>query len=336
MNVFDNRPDKALAFLNSEHEHIEQDVKLQPFPETKYNVLLPVDTSAPDWVGSISFKTLDFKGRPERLGQQADDIPFVEMASGKGSVNVHDFVLGYKYTLSELNEAADIASRSRSAMLNLLAEKPRGVRQITEHWLDQVFFVGDGSETDDIKSGLFNDADVPTYTTGDFLPGGTDKTIDDILGGSDADVVANELLQLFNNAYHKVRVDQTKTVYRPTHFVLPPDQMGKLESYRIPNTSDTLISYLERVVGRNRGSGSEGPGVTFAEHLSLQGLGNGGTDRMMVYTRDETYVKAHMPHPFGLQAPATPNNIVFTSAGIVRVAGTELRIPKQHSYVDGV
>lgn len=324
MQTFDASAQAAMSFLFSELTYVEQEVLRQPYPEIKYPVILPVDTSAPDWTGSIAFKTLDFAGEPALLGNRAADIPMVDIASSKGSVSVHDYAIGYDYTIGEVNQAMEISRNSRSAGINFLAEKANATRQLTEQFLDKAFFIGD-ERTVDVKTGLFNDADVATYTTGDFLPGGTDKTIEAILAGTNAETVANELLQLFNQAVEQVRVTQTNTIFRPTHIGLPPLQLGKMRTYRIPNTSDTLITYLERVIN-----------VTFFEHISLTGIGAGSTDRMMVYTRDSKFVKAHMPRVFGLEAPATKDNLRFTSAGIVRIAGTELRIPKQHAYVDGV
>jgi len=324
MQTYDARAQAALSFLFSELTYVEQEVLRQPYPEIKYPRLLPVDTSAPEYADSIAFKTMDFSGEPQLLGSRAGDIPLVEVASSKGSVTVHTYAQGYDYTIIEIGKAQELARQSRSNAINFLAEKANAARQTTEQFLDKAFMVGD-SRTQDVTTGLLNDANVPTDTTGSFLPGGTDKTIDAILGGSDPNVVANELLQLFNQAVEEVRVNQTNTIYRPTHILLPPQQLGKMRTYRIPNTAETLITYLERVIG-----------VTFEEVINLQGIGAGSTDRMMVYTRDEKYVKAHMPRPFGLEAPATKDNVTFTSAGMVRVAGTELRIPRMHLYVDGV
>lgn len=324
MNTFDARAQAALSFLFSELTYVEQEVLRQPYPEIKYPRILPVDTSAPDFAESIAFKTMDFSGEPQLLGDRSGDVPLVEVASSKGSVTVHTYGQGYDYSLEEIGKAQELARQSRSNAINYLAEKANAARQSTEHFLDKLYFVGD-SRTNDVDTGLFNDANVPTDTTGSFLPGGSDKTIDTILGGSDPNVVANELLQLFNQAVEEVRVNQTNTIYRPTHIILPPQQLGKMRTYRIPNTAETLITYLERVIN-----------ITFEEHISLQGLGSGSTDRMMVYTRDEKFVKAHMPRPFGLEAPATKDNYTFVSVGFVRVAGTELRIPRQHIYVDGV
>ena len=324
MNTFDNKAQAALSFLFSELTYVEQEVLRQPYPEIKYPRILPVDTAAPDYADSIAFKTMDFQGEPQLLGSRAGDVPLVEVASSKGSVTVHTYSQGYDYSIIEVGKAQELARNSRTNAINYLAEKANGARQVTEQFLDKAFIVGD-DRTADVKTGLINDPDVSTYTTSDFIPGSTDKTIQEIMDQSDAEVVAKELLELFNQAVEQVRVTQTNTIYRPTHILLPPLQLGKMRTYRIPNTADTLISYLERVIN-----------ITFDEIIQLKGAGVGDTDRMMVYTRDEKYVKAHMPMPFGLQAPATSDNVTFVSAGLVRIAGTELRIPKMHAYVDGV
>lgn len=324
MQTFDAKAQAALSFLFSELTYVEQEVLRQPYPEIKYPSILPVDTSAPEFADSIAFKTLDFSGKPKLLGARSGDIPLVEVASSKGSVTVHTYSLGYDYSIIEVGKAQELARQSRSAAINYLAEKANATRQSTEQFLNEAFFIGD-DRTADVKTGLLNDADVPTDVTGSFLPGGTDKTIATILSGADPEVVTNELLQLFNRAVERVRVTQTNTIYRPTHILLPPEQLGQMRTYRIPNTSETMITYLEKVIN-----------ITFDELISLKGIGAGATDRMMVYTRDQKYVKAHMPMAFNLQAPATSDNVTFTSAGLVRIAGTELRIPKMHLYVDGV
>lgn len=326
MYTADAKAQAALSFLFSELTYVEQEVLRQPYPEIKYPRIIPVDTSAPDYSDAIAFKTMDFTGRPKRLGAKSGDVPLVEVAASKGSVAVETYAQGYDYSIIEIGKAQEMANNSRSAAINYLAEKANGARQVVEQFLDEVFFIGDqdGSVLD-LNTGLINDSGVPTDTPGSFLPSGTDKTIDEILSGSDPEVVSNELLQLFNGAVEEVRVNQTNTVFRPTHILLPPYQLGKMRTYRIPNTSDTLITYLERVIN-----------VTFDEVIQLAGIGSGDTDRMMVYTRDEKYVKAHMPMSFNLQAPATSNNVTFESAGLVRLAGTELRIPLAHLYVDGV
>jgi len=219
MQTFDAKAQAALSFLFSELTYVEQEVLRQPYPEIKYPRILPVDTSAPDYADSIAYKTLDFSGKPKLLGSKAGDIPLVETASNKGSVTVHTYSLGADYSIIELGKAQEMARNSRSAAINYLAEKTNAVRQSVEQFLDEAFIEGD-SQTADVKTGLINDASVPTDTTGSFLPGGADKTITEILNGSDPNVVAQELLELFNRAVEEVRVNQTNTIFRPTHILL--------------------------------------------------------------------------------------------------------------------
>lgn len=320
---FDAQAQAALSFLFSELTYVEQEVLMQPYPEIVYPRVIPMDTSADDYADSIAFKTLDFKGEPKLLGQKGGDIPLIEIAGGKGAVTVHTFSLGYDYTIIELGKAMQLMKTNRAAAINLLAEKPNAVRAATEQFLDKAYLIGD-NRTADVKTGLLNDPGVPTTGTGTLL-GGSNETIDQILAGSDREVIAGKLERLFNSAIQQVYVTQTAGIFRPTHILLPLAQLGKLQAFRIPNTSDTLISYLERVLR-----------IKFEGLLHLAGRGAGGSDRAMVYTRDSKFVKGHMPMPFNLQPPGTKDNVTFVSAGLVRVAGTELRIPKQHLYIDGI
>lgn len=323
--TFDAKAQAALSFLFSELTYVEQEVLRQPYPEIKYPIIVPIDTSAPEGADSIAFKTLDFSGEPQLLGSKADDIPLIDVASSKGSVTVHTYSQGYDYTIIEVMKAQELARQSRSNAINYLSEKANGVRQITEQFLDKAFFLGDG-RTKDVKTGLLNDPDIPVSDTGSLL-GGSNQTIAQILddAGTTTEEKAAALLKLFNNAILQVYVTQTNSIFRPTQILLPLNQHGRLMTFRIPNTSETLISYLERVLN-----------IKFEPLLHLAGAGAGGVDRMVVYTRDPKFVKGHMPMPFNLQAPATANNVKFISAGLVRIAGTEIRIPKQHLYVDGV
>lgn len=332
MITFDAKAQAALSFLISEMTYVEQEVLRQPYPEVKYPRIVPISTAAPEYADAIAFKTFDFAGEPALLGSKADDIPLIETAMGKGSVSVHTYALGYDYTMIEIGKAQELARQSRSDAINLLVEKPAATRQLMEQFLDKAFFIGD-NRTQDVKTGLLNDDTVAVTSTGDHLPTGTgDLTLIEILDSESltTEQKANLVLALFNNMILYVYITQCNTIFRPTHILLPPIQYGRLLTFRIPNTSETLISYLTRVLGEN------GNSISFEPLIHLTGRGVGGVDRAMVYTRDEKYVKGHMPMGFNLQAPATANNIKFVSTGLTRVAGTEIRIPKQHLYVDGI
>lgn len=321
----DAQAQAALGFLTGQLTYVEQEVLRQPYPEIKYPRIIPVDTSAPDWIESIAFKTLDFRGEPALLGDVSHDFPLAEIASSIGGVDVHTYSLGYTYTLQEVGKAMEMERNSVGGAINYLAEKPNGARRLTEQFLDRLAFRGDPRVPSLANIGLISYPGVPVVATGTLL-GGANQTIAQIIAGTDPNVVSQALLNLFNNAILRVYVTQTNSVFRPTHILLPLTQYGQLMSYRIPNTSDTLISYLERVLN-----------VTFEPILQLAGAGAGATDRMMVYTRNEQFVKFHLPMPYTLNAPIMSHGgLRFEAAGLVRTAGTEIRIPLSHLYVDGV
>lgn len=324
--TMDAQVQAALGFYTGQLTYIEQEVLRQPYPEIRYPSILNVDTSAPDWIESVGFKTLDFRGKPQILGDKSKDYPMAEMASALGAVDVHTFSLGYSYTLAELGKAMEMErSQGYGASINYLAEKPAGVRMLTEQWLDSTAFSGDPSVPSLSAGGLIGYPGVPVVATGTLL-GGANMTIAQIIAQTDPDKVAQDLLNLFNNGRLRVKITQTNNTFNPTHVLLPAVQFGQIESYRIPNTSETLLSYLEKVTK-----------LKFDSILQLAGAGAGGVDRMMFYTKNDQYAKFHMPMPFMLNAPViSAGGLQFESAGLVRIAGTELRVPKSHLYCDGV
>ncbi|MNC48463.1 hypothetical protein D3C75_975770 [compost metagenome] len=86
------------------------------------------------------------------------------------------------------------------------------------------------------------------------------------------------------------------------------------------------MSYLERVLK-----------ITIEPILQAATAGVGSVNRMMVYTKNPQFAKFHLPMPFMLNAPIPSHGgLKFESAGVVRTAGTELRVPLSHLYVDGV
>lgn len=325
MKTFDASPQAQLGFLIGQLTYVEQEVLRQPYPEIKYPSILTVDTSAPDYVESIAFKVLDYKGEPAPIGDTSHDFPLAEIAAKVGGVDVVQAGLGYTYTQIEVGKAQQMASTvGFGGAINYLAEKPIATRTLTEQWLDRVAFVGDERWPSLATGGLLKYPGVPVVATGTLL-GGANKTIAAILAAG-GETAANEILTLLNNAILRVYGTQTNSIFRPTHTLLPLIEYGLLTTFRIPNTSETLVSYLERVLK-----------ITVEPILLAATAGAGGGNRMMIYTKNAQFAKFHLPMPFMLNAPIPSHGgLRFEAAGVVRTAGTELRVPMSHLYVDGI
>lgn len=325
MKTFDASAQAQLGFLIGQLTYVEQEVLRQPYPEIKYPSVLTVDTSAPDYVESIAFKVLDYKGEPAPIGDVSHDFPLAEIATKVGGVDVVQAGLGYTYTQIEVGKAQQMASTvGFGGAINYLAEKPIATRTLTEQWLDRVAFVGDARWPSLATGGLLKYPGVPVVATGTLL-GGANKTIAAILAAG-GETAANEILTLLNNAILRVYGTQTNSIFRPTHILLPLIEYGLLTTFRIPNTSETLVSYLERVLK-----------ITIEPILLAATAGAGGGNRMMIYTKNAQFAKFHLPMPFMLNAPIPSHGgLRFEAAGVVRTAGTELRIPASHLYVDNI
>ena len=311
MRTFDAAAQAQLGFLIGQLTYVEQEVLRQPYPEIKYPSILTVDTSAPDYTESIAFKVLDYKGEPAPIGDVSHDFPLAEIAAKVGGVDVVQAGLGYKYTQIEVGKAMEMANAvGFGGAINYLAEKPIAVRTLTEQWLDRVAMTGDARWPSLATGGLLKYPGVPVTSSGTLL-GGANKTIAAILAAG-GETAANEILTLLNKAILQVYSVQTNSIFRPTHILLPLTEYGLLVTFRIPNTAETLISYLERV-------------------LQIK------INRMMVYTKNAQFAKFHLPMPLTLNAPIPAHGgLVFEAAGVVRTAGTELRVPASHLYVDNI
>ena len=318
MNTFDS-PQGALGFLTSNLSYVAQEVLKQPYPDVKYPRFLNVDTAANEWADSVIYRTLDMKGRPRKLGTGANDGANAEIVGGTHSVKVEHYEFGFEYTIVELGKAQLIAQNDRSAGINYLSEKALAARTLTEQFLDEVAMIGDSESQ--FSTGMLNNADVDSVTTGTLL-GGASQTIAQILDQADKEDAAADMLKVLQGAVSKVRED-TKGTFTPNLVILPLAQYGRVNSFRIPNTAETLVGYLERVLNVK---------IDWSNYAADV---DGNGDIMMVTTRDN-YSKFHLPKPFALLPANTPDNVRFTSAGIVGVGGTDLQVPKAHLYVTGI
>jgi hypothetical protein len=174
---------------------------------------------------------------------------------------------------------------------------------------------------DEIGEGLFTSGNVSKETA----PATLKQLVADIPTKGTQPIV-----DLFAAGYNQVYLTNTKTVRRPTDFLLPPEQMQLLMRTMLnsANASNyTLLQFLRENF----------KDMDFTDDLLLTKADGGhAADRMMVYQKDMRVVKGHDVMPLQFLAPATADNINFKVPAICRTGGTEWRIPKAAHYVDGV
>lgn len=309
MKTFDANPTGALSFLQQQAAHIEAEVYRMEYPQYKYTDLVPLDQSAPDWSKTVIFRNVDARGRMKKFGPVSTDVPTVDIGMSQGFHQVDTYALGYTFSLEELNY-------SLLNNINLDTERATAVRDVTEGDLNRIYLLGD----QDAGEGLFSSAQVPRAAAA--------GTIASLVAAIPTDG-AQPIVTLFGNEYNKVYQTQTNTVHKPTVFALPTSvhQLLMRTLLSTDNASNvTVLRFLEMNF----------PDMTFVDDINLETAGQGGTTRMVTYKREMRVVKGHDVMPLMFLAPATADNVNYKVPALVRTGGTEWRIPKAGSYLDGV
>jgi hypothetical protein len=65
----------AEAFLIPQLSYIEREVYIVKYPQIRYPELVPIDTSAPEWIPSVTYFSMDGVGAANWFSARAQDVP---------------------------------------------------------------------------------------------------------------------------------------------------------------------------------------------------------------------------------------------------------------------
>ena len=220
--------------------------------------------------------------------------------------------IGYRYTLEEIGQAMMIG-------WNLTTERAAAAVRAAEEFTERVAMVGDTAKG---WTGIINAAGV-TATTAQAGVGGVTwalKTADEILRD-----VNNALADIYNTS---------NTIETANTILLPINQYTLISPSVLSDSLDmTIMEWLSRYnVYRPR----PGQPLTIRAVRQLATAGSGGTARMMVYRRDPTILKMHIPMRHRFMPVWQTGPITFDIPGIFRLGGAEIRRPGAVRYVDGI
>jgi hypothetical protein len=305
----------ALSFLIRQGALIEPTVYQMRYMDIQYSQLIPVDTSAPEWIQSVTYFSMDGVGQAQWFAGQAQDVPKVEITREKFETTVSMAAIGYGYNLEELGTAQLLG-------MNLSADKAAMARRAAEEKIDAVAFVGDTGKG---YKGLVN-ASTPTATTAPADGTGSattfsSKTPDQILRD-----VNGQLTGMFTGTYGAEIAD---TILMPYSVLLD------ISTRRIDTVNQTTI--LEWLMRNNIYTLTTGQPLTIRGLFSyLETAGAGSTKRMVAYRRSPEVLKMHIPMPFRFLPAWQRGPINFDVPGIFRLGGVDIRRPKAVRYLDGV
>lgn len=303
-------------FLVAQTTHIEAQVVRIKYPELQYRDLVPVDTSAPPWVRSITYFSIDRTGKAAWYDGMAGDVPIADINRAKYEQGVEMAAIGYRYTEEELGFAL------MTPGLNLSAERAASATRAAEEFVDRIVRVGDAAKG---ISGLFNSPLVPKATAA--ATGTASATTWASKVGNPDNIIADVNAALTSVYTGSLTAEMANTI------LLPIAQMQTLSNSRLPNTGISALQYL---TANNTWTNITGQPLLIRACIGLDTMGTGNTGRMIAYRRDPDVVKFHYPMPHQFRDVWRTNPLTYDIPGIMRLGSVEWRRPNSAVYVDGI
>jgi len=305
----------AMAFLLNQATLIEPTVYAMRYQEIQYPGLIPVDTSAPEWIQSVTYFSMDGYGKADWFHGAADDMNKVGLTREKFETGVAMAGIGYGYDLEELGTAQLYG-------MNLNPDKATLARRLAEEKIDGIAFGGDSQKG---FVGLVN-ASTPTATTAPADGTGSATTF--------ATKTPDQILRDINGQLTGIFTGTLGAEIADT-LLLPYSVLLDLSTRRIDAVNQTtILEWIERNNIYTRTTGNP---------LTIRGLfgyldtaGAGGTKRMVAYRRSPEVLKMHLPMPFRFWPVWQTGPLRFDIPGTFRVGGVDIRRPKAVRYLDGI
>lgn len=298
----------AMGFVISQTSYIERQVNEIVYPDIQYPGLIPVDTSAPEWIKSVTYYSSDKIGKADWINGNSDDIPLASTERSKFETSVHMAGIGYGYGLEEISQAQMLG-------IPLTADDANAARRAYEEMVDRVALAGDASKG---FSGLFN---FPGVTAGTAVTGNWNTaTADQIL----ADVNTALTVQASGTMF---------TAFSDT-LLLPYSKFLLLATRKVNDQGlESILTYLQK---NNVYTATTGRPLLLKGLNGLDTSGAGGTARMISYRRDPSVLKMHIPMPHRFLPVYQAGPIRWEVPGIFRLGGVDIRRPAEVRYTDGI
>lgn len=297
----------ALGFVLSQTTYIERAVNEIVYADIQYQELIPVDTSAPEWIKSVTYYSSDKFGKAEWINGNADDIPRAGTERTKFETSVFTAAIGYGYGLEEISQASMLG-------IPLQADDAAAARRAYEEMVDGVALRGDAKKG---FQGLINYSGVTAVTapTGNWPSATAMQIVADVnavlmptYAGTQYTSIANTLL-------------------------LPFEKLQILAQTVLPNTTEILLSFIKRQNVYTQTTGRE---LTIRGVNGLMTAGAGSTARAVAYVKDPSVLKMHIPMPHRFLPVYQSGPIRWDVPGIFRLGGLDIRKPQSVRYLDGI
>lgn len=298
--------DDGLAFFISQLSSVEAKIYEAKYRSIVYKEFVPIDTSQPDWVDTVTYISYDAVTVGKFIGANAKDLPQSDINASKSTIPVFYGGNSYGYSLDELR-------KSQQLRIPLDTTKGRtSLRGFEEH-AQRVAFSGDADRG---ITGLFNNANVQLANSLFDFSAGT--------GQAAVSYMNAVLLAIWQNSAE---------THMGNVFVLDSDNWAIISEKRMDSGTDTTV--LEYFKKNNLYTARTNQPLTIKSNFELKTAGAGGVPRMMAYELNDENLVMHMPMPWRSLAPQ-PIGLRIEIPAEYKFGGVEFRYPGSAAYHDNV
>jgi hypothetical protein len=278
--------------------------------ELKHRTYIPVSFEAGPGASTISYYQYDQVGTAKLIQNYAEDLPLANVKGRKFSSSVESIGIGFQYSLQEIRA-------SQMAGKNLPDRQMRGAMRANKELEEELSAFG--------RAGLFNGfLNHPNVSLISALnPGSRGKRW--IADSKSADEINADISLLISTI-----VTTTAEVEKPNALLMPSAEYIRLATVRIPDTPETMLSWLKRVqadAGLLRDIG------TWDKLANADAGGDGG--RLVAYDRNPDKVSLEIPQDFEI-LPAQAVNLAFKVPTHSRFGGVVVYYPLSMCYMDDI
>ena len=290
------REDADTIFLARQLDFVRSATYDRQLPATNADILVPDDTSVPEWAETVTQYAYDAVGMAKVISNYADDLPRADVRSTSRSVGVKTLGDSYGYNVNELR-----ASRATGAGLD--ARKAAAAKRAMDLKVMSVKLNGDPTYG---LFGLFTHPNVPVLVltnAGDW-------------GALTGDQIFANLVQWIT-AYQ----NQVKGTHNATHLELAPKAFTAASTKFITASGGTVpITPLQMFR-------TSYPGITVENIWELTLAGSAGTkDLGLMYERNAENISHMFVMPFS-QLPPEARNLEIVTDCMARSGGVNIFYP---------
>lgn len=296
--------DDGIAFYVSQLTSVETKIYETKYRNIVYQDFVPVDTSDPEYVKSVTYFHYDAVTAGKFIGANARDLPESDINMGETTVPVFYGGNAYGYSLDELR-----TSQAMGMPLDT-TKAASSYRGFQEH-AQRVAFKGDAARK---IYGLFNNPNVQKDTsTTDW-----------------ATATGQEIVSDMNQVLINVWQNSAET-HVPNVLALPSDKLALISSKRMADGTDTTV--LEFFRKNNLYTLVTGQQLTIRSNFELKTAGASNKPRMMAYELNDDNLGMKMPITWRSIAPQADGLRVKVPAEY-KFGGVFFRYPGSAAYRD--